>query len=103
MGLRGLIMNWTARISLTLETVATLFSFAGPPTAKAQEKKPNVIFILADNVGYGDLGPYGGGSEGLKMTVSPIHLRFDRVSGMGVETSRPENNSGESGQIVPFA
>ena len=24
-------------------------------------KKPNVVFILADNVGYGDLGPYGGG------------------------------------------
>ena len=27
----------------------------------AQEEKPNVVFILADNVGYGDLGPYGGG------------------------------------------
>ena len=23
--------------------------------------KPNVVFILADNVGYGDLGSYGGG------------------------------------------
>jgi arylsulfatase len=44
--------------------------------------KPNVVFILADNVGYGDLGPYGGGElrgcptpridqlarEGLKLT-----------------------------------
>jgi arylsulfatase len=29
--------------------------------AFAQAQKPNVIFILADNVGYGDLGPYGGG------------------------------------------
>ena len=29
--------------------------------ATAQEKRPNVVFILADNVGYGDLGPYGGG------------------------------------------
>jgi arylsulfatase len=28
--------------------------------APAQER-PNVVFILADNVGYGDLGPYGGG------------------------------------------
>ncbi len=27
----------------------------------AADKKPNVVFILADNVGYGDLGPYGGG------------------------------------------
>jgi len=29
--------------------------------AEAADKKPNVVFILADNVGYGDLGPYGGG------------------------------------------
>jgi arylsulfatase A-like enzyme len=27
----------------------------------ATEHKPNVVFILADNVGYGDMGPYGGG------------------------------------------
>ncbi len=25
------------------------------------QDKPNVVFILADNVGYGDMGPYGGG------------------------------------------
>ena len=35
------------------------------PTVFAQttpaQKKPNVVFILADNVGYGDMGPYGGG------------------------------------------
>ena len=53
--------------------------------AISQEKKqnkPNVVFILADNVGYGDMGPYGGGvlrgaptpnidqlsSEGLRLT-----------------------------------
>ena len=27
----------------------------------AQGKQPNLVFILADNVGYGDMGPYGGG------------------------------------------
>ena len=31
------------------------------PGALAADQKPNVVFILADNVGYGDLGPYGGG------------------------------------------
>ena len=31
-------------------------TFAALP-AMAQEKKPNVVFILADNVGYGDLVP----------------------------------------------
>jgi len=53
-------------------------------TARAQEKaaKPNILFILADNLGYGELGVYGGGatrgaptpridklaSEGLRLT-----------------------------------
>ena len=36
---------------------ATMFAVL---PAVAQEK-PNVVFILADNVGYGDLGSYGGG------------------------------------------
>lgn len=27
--------------------------------AGAQQQKPNVVFILADNIGYGDLGVYG--------------------------------------------
>jgi arylsulfatase A-like enzyme len=29
--------------------------------ALAEERKPNVVFILGDNIGYGDMGPYGGG------------------------------------------
>ena len=31
------------------------------PAALAQQPKPNILFILADNTGYGDLGVYGGG------------------------------------------
>ncbi|NEX91894.1 arylsulfatase [Caulobacter sp. 17J65-9] len=34
-------------------------ALAAPVQAQAQ--RPNVVFILADNVGYGDMGPYGGG------------------------------------------
>src|SRR6476469_5857948 len=33
---------------------------ASTPTA-AQQPKPNILFVLADNVGYGDIGAYGGG------------------------------------------
>lgn len=27
----------------------------------AQTAKPNILFIVSDDTGYGDLGPYGGG------------------------------------------
>ena len=43
------------------------------PTAMAKEKKqqkPNVVFILADNVGYGDMGPYGGGKRGSSLRLT---------------------------------
>ena len=29
--------------------------------AKAAEKEPNIVFMLVDNLGYGELGAYGGG------------------------------------------
>ena len=53
-------MKCSGRISLALATFATLFGVAGAPAAKAQDKKPNVVFILVDNVGWGAFGVYGG-------------------------------------------
>jgi arylsulfatase len=39
--------------------------------AQAQAKKPNILFIVSDDTGYGDLGPYGGG-EGRGMPTPNI-------------------------------
>jgi arylsulfatase A-like enzyme len=30
-----------------------------PPAHAVQDRKPNIIFILGDDLGYGDIGPYG--------------------------------------------
>lgn len=63
-------------ISLTSCSTAQVVKTTGDP------KKPNIVFMLADNLGYGDLGCYGGGevrgmptpridqlaSEGLRFT-----------------------------------
>jgi arylsulfatase len=37
----------------------------------AQDKKPNILLIVSDDTGYGDLGPYGGG-EGRGMPTPSI-------------------------------
>jgi len=51
--------------------------------ATAQEKRPNVVFILADNVGYGDLGPYGGGE--LRGAPTP---RIDQLAREGLRLTQ---------------
>jgi arylsulfatase A-like enzyme len=47
--------------------------------ASAQQKKPNILFIVSDDTGYGDLGPYGGG-EGRGMPTPHI----DRLAREGM-------------------
>src|ERR1700746_3031077 len=51
--------------------------------ALGQERKPNVVFILADNVGYGDLGPYGGGE--LRGAPTP---RIDQMAREGLRLTQ---------------
>ena len=42
---------------LSVSLLALFLAVTGPAPASAQQpQKPNVVFILADNVGYGDLG-----------------------------------------------
>jgi len=47
--------------------------------AQAQAQKPNILFIVSDDTGYGDLGPYGGG-EGRGMPTPNI----DRMAAEGM-------------------
>jgi arylsulfatase len=46
-----------------------------PPIFAQQSNKPNIVFILLDNVGWGDLGAYGG------MTPTP---RIDKFASEGI-------------------
>ena len=79
---RGILLGGT-----TLAAVSAFGARASVQVAQAQQppppqSKPNILFILADNLGYGELGVYGGGatrgaptpridklaSEGLRLT-----------------------------------
>jgi Sulfatase len=51
--------------SLLASAAAVAFGLFGAmwatTEARAQETKPNILFVLMDNLGYGELGVYGGG------------------------------------------
>ena len=70
------------RFGIGALTVLLLWAVATSPVL-AQEGKPNVVFILADNVGYGDLGPYGGGE--LRGAPTP---RIDQLAREGLRLTQ---------------
>src|ERR1700722_4224485 len=63
-------------ILLGLTSVSAASSRATPNQAEA--KKPNIVFILVDNLGYGELGVYGGGI--LRGAATP---RIDKLASEG--------------------
>ena len=60
-----------ARFSMALIGATSFVSIALSCSANAQSAQPNILFIVSDDTGYGDLGPYGGG-EGRGMPT-PEH------------------------------
>jgi arylsulfatase A len=46
-----------SRFSASVAALAVLCWI--PPAHAVQDRKPNIIFILGDDLGYGDIGPYG--------------------------------------------
>jgi arylsulfatase A-like enzyme len=65
-------------------SAAMLLALMGSVTAFAQQgNKPNIVFILADNLGYGDLGVYGGGE--LRGARTP---RIDQFAAEGLRLTQ---------------
>ncbi len=72
-GLTGFLPRWTRALSL-----ASAFAFTMPGTAAQTNPPPNILIILADDMGFSDLGCFGSeistpnldrmASEGLRLT-----------------------------------
>ena len=69
-----------ALATMSLGLAPSLLSYAQQP---APPPKPNILFILADNTGYGDLGVYGGGE--LRGAPTP---RIDRLAAEGLRLTQ---------------
>ena len=58
--MRSTLRRFAAAAALVWGGFATLSLF-GMPVAAAEEARPNVVLLLSDNLGYGEIGAYGGG------------------------------------------
>jgi arylsulfatase A-like enzyme len=74
----GKTMLWNRKMGLALATIATLFGVAGVPAAKAQEKKPNIVVIMGDDIGMWNIGAY---SRGLMAGRTP---NLDKMAAEGM-------------------
>jgi len=68
----------TRTLSLWAVAFAVTLALTAVPAISA-DKKPNILLIVSDDTGYGDLGPYGGG-EGRGMPTP----NFDRMAADGM-------------------
>jgi arylsulfatase A-like enzyme len=57
-------MKWMARVTFVLATTFTILGFAVAPAAFAQQKKPNIVVIMGDDVGMWNISAYHRGMMG---------------------------------------
>jgi len=54
-------MKRMVRFTLVVAGFLAVSTLGTSPPTSAQQQKPNVVVIFSDDVGWGDLGAYGGG------------------------------------------
>jgi arylsulfatase A-like enzyme len=70
---------FTAVAPAALLGALTTLAFGAMESALAQQPKPNIVFLLMDNLGYGELGTYGGG-----ITRGAATPRIDQLAAEGL-------------------
>jgi arylsulfatase len=51
-------MKWIGKATLTLVSSLVLLGLAASPPVSAQEKKPNILVIMGDDIGMWNIGAY---------------------------------------------
>src|SRR5436853_1013867 len=75
----------SSRLLITVVFVASMFSDAAAQTNKRTSSRPNVVLILMDDMGYGDIGSYG-----VKDARTP---NLDRLARAGVRLTNAYANA----------
>lgn len=78
-GRRKLLIRGAGLAALSVAHAAPTTAPARPARTRPSGRRPNIVFMMVDNYGYGDLGCYGGGE--LRGVPTP---RIDRLASEGL-------------------
>jgi arylsulfatase A len=103
-------MNRRHFLSSTV-ALAALAACASPPITGASTRKPNIVLILADDLGYGDLGVFGNGmirtpnidrmaAEGARLTTFYASANVCTPSRAGLLTGRYPIRTGLARDVI---
>src|ERR1700722_19454560 len=73
------VRGWRRVTAAALVGVPVLFGIDPGQVTALEPRRPNIVFILTDNTGWGDWGPYGGGA--MRGAASP---NVDRLAAEGM-------------------
>lgn len=99
------------RFLTTSVAAAALAACASPPVRSAATRKPNIVLILADDLGYGDLGAFGNGmirtpnidrmaAEGARLTTFYASANVCTPSRAGLLTGRYPIRTGLARDVI---
>lgn len=100
-------MRSGTRVIVTIVVLSTVMPWlaAADPAADVSQPRPNILFIVADDLGYGELGCYGGNdiptphldslaAGGVKFTNGYVTAAFCAASRAGLLTGRYQTRFG---------
>ena len=88
--------------NLLFAALVGVLALIAATAAHAADKKPNILFILTDNLGYGEIGVYGGGATRGAPTprIDKIASEGLRLTNMNMETQcTPSRSSRMTGRF----
>jgi arylsulfatase len=100
---RGDVPGFVHRLVALVITSLTLLSLGMAPALAQSRKPPNILFILTDNLGYGELGVYGGGATRGAPTprIDTLAQQGLRLTNMNMETQcTPSRSSLMTGRFA---